>query len=61
MKVIAAIFLLFASSLFADKASFAAQSDLVADLSDSVLNDIYHHPLYCYEGMCEKSVWLEGF
>lgn len=61
MKVIAIIFLFFTATLYADKAPFAAQSDVVADLSDSILDGIYRHPLPFCELSCEKSVWLESF
>lgn len=61
MKAIAAIFLFFTTALYAEKAPFAAESDLVADLSDSLLDGIYRHPLPLCECACEKSVWLEGF
>jgi len=61
MKLILFVLLLSASTLFANKAPFAVQSDLVADLSDSVLNDIFHHRLGYDRCTFERSVWLEGF
>lgn len=57
------IAMVFTSSLFAQKASFASQSDLVGDLSDALLNDIYHHSLNLCpcDCSCGRSVWVEGF
>ncbi len=61
MKAVFLVLFLSVSSLFAQKVSFASQSDLIADLSDAVLDGIYHHRL-CQPRCCyERSVWLEGF
>lgn len=61
MKSILLVLLLSVSTLFANKAPFAVQSDLVVDLSDSVLNGIFHHRLGFERCDFERSVWLEGF
>ncbi len=64
MKYILSLFvcLFSASTLFAiPKAPFASQSDLVADLSDSVLNGIYHHRLNGVRYPCERNFWVDGF
>lgn len=57
------LFLLFlsTSTLFAQKTPFASQSDLVADLSDSVLNDIYSYRLNIKKCSIESSCWIDGF
>lgn len=59
---------LFMTSLAAQSVHFAAQADLVADLSDSVLGDIYFHRLTCCDcacqvdqDCCQKNAWLQGF
>ncbi len=61
MKSIFLVLLLSTSSLFAQKAPFAAQSDLILDLSDSVLDGIFHHRLGFDRCAFERNVWLEGF
>jgi len=61
MKSILLVLLLFTSSLFAQKASFAAQSDLAGDLSDAVLSGIFHHRLGFDRCASERSVWFQGF
>jgi hypothetical protein len=61
MKRIFLFLLLLSFPLFAQRAPFASQSDLTADLSDSVLNNIYRHRLKPACCSCEGSVWVEGF
>ena len=61
MKIIFCALLLLVTPLFAQKAPFASQSDLVTDLSDGLLNNIYHHRLGFESYGCERSVWVEGF
>ncbi|MCC5832188.1 MAG: autotransporter domain-containing protein [Chlamydiales bacterium] len=61
MKKIFLLALLSVSTLFAQTAPFGSQSDLTADLSDAVLNGIYHHRLSATRYQSERSVWIEGF
>jgi len=61
MKSILFLLLLSTSTLFAHKTPFAVQSDLVADLSDSLLGNVFHHRLGYDRCAPERSLWLEGF
>jgi len=60
MKRILPLLLLCTTSLFAQKAPFASQSDLVADLTDTLLGTVYHHRLGFDGCGYERSVWLQG-
>ena len=55
------VFALFFSSLFAQTAPFAAQSDLAGDVSDAVLNHIYRRRLGFEPCGCERGAWVQGF
>ncbi|NGX61133.1 MAG: hypothetical protein K940chlam9_00614, partial [Chlamydiae bacterium] len=61
MKAFVCAVLLLSTSLYAEKAPFASQSDLLVDLSDGILNGIYHHRPGFDRYPCERSVWVEGF
>ncbi len=61
MRRILLVLLLFAPALFAQKAPFACQSDLIADLSDTLLGDIYPHRLGVKSCSGESPFSLEGF
>ena len=61
MKALFLLLVLSTTTLFAQKGAFSSQSDLTADLSDAVLNGIYHHSLDFDACGCERSLWLEGF
>lgn len=61
MKQFLLLLILYTSTLFAQKAPFASQSDLVADLSDSILNDIYFHRLNVKRCPGENRFWIDGF
>ncbi len=61
MKALFLILFFSTSVLFAQTAPFASQSDLVADLSDTVLDGVYHHRLGFERDACERSFWLEAF
>ncbi len=60
MKRILPLLLLCTSTLFAQKAPFASQSDLVADLSDTLLGGIYHHRLGFESCSYERFAWIQG-
>ena len=57
MKSNLLVLLFSVSTLFANKAPFAVQSDLVVDLSDSVLNSIFHHRLGFESGAALKKAY----
>ncbi|NGX54887.1 MAG: hypothetical protein KR126chlam2_00507 [Chlamydiae bacterium] len=59
MKRILPLLLLCTSALFAQKAPFASQSDLVADVSDTLMGGIYHHRLGFESFAYERSAWVQ--